>query len=49
MAESMGKIRAFLKGFGIVGGIYLLSWPFIVAFAELFLPNYMHREIITFI
>ena len=42
-------IRKFMKKLGAVGGLYLASWPITVIFAEYFLPNYMHNEVITFV
>ena len=42
-------IRKFMKKLGAVGGLYLASWPLMVIFAEYFLPNYMHNEVITFV
>ena len=48
ISESVDKPKHFLKKFGIRGGCYLRSWPAAVVFAELLLPNYMHKEMITF-
>ncbi len=42
-------IRKFMKKLGAVGGLYLASWPITVIFAEYFLLNYMHNEVITFV
>ena len=46
-AESAGKLKQFIIRFGRMGAIYLLGWPLAVIFGELFLPNYMHKEVIT--
>jgi hypothetical protein len=43
LSLSAGSIRRFVKKLGLVGGVYLLSWPLGVIIAELFLPNYMHN------
>jgi hypothetical protein len=49
MAESVGKRRHFIKKFGYQGGAYFLAWPIAVIFSELFLPNYMHNEVVTLV
>lgn len=49
LAESAGKLRHFLLQFAKMGSVYLLGWPLAVIFAELFLPNYLHKEVITFV
>lgn len=49
IASSAGRPRDFLKKFGRVGSAYLLAWPITVLLCEMFLPNYMHHEIITFV
>jgi hypothetical protein len=49
LSLSVGNSRRFIKKFSLVGGFYLSSWPFIVIFSELFLPNYLHNEVITFV
>lgn len=46
-SESVGKRKHFINKFGIYGGIFLSAWPVCVIFCELFLPNYMHNEIVT--
>ncbi len=43
MTESVGRIRNFIKRFGLVGGVYLISWPLTVVLVELLLPVYMHQ------
>jgi hypothetical protein len=43
------SIRKFMRKLGAVGGLYLASWPLTVIIAEIFLPNYMHNEVITFV
>jgi hypothetical protein len=32
-----------------IGIIYLLSWPAAVIISEMFVPHYLHNEIITII
>lgn len=49
LAESAGKVRSFLRSFSVYGGAFLASWPATIVFAELFLPNYMHREVVTLV
>ncbi len=49
LTESAGKLKHFLVNFGKMGSIYLLSWPIAVIFSEIFLPSYMHKEVITFV
>lgn len=47
LASSVGKMKYFVKKFAREGGAFLLSWPASVLFVELFLPNYMHKEVVT--
>lgn len=47
MAQSVGKRRHFIRKFGYMGGTFLMAWPVTVLFAELYLPNYMHKEVVT--
>ena len=49
MAESVGKRRHFLKKFGMQGSVYFLAWPVAVILVEIFLPNYMHNEVVTLV
>jgi hypothetical protein len=49
LSESSSKIIFFIKKLALVGSVYLLSWPATVLAVELALPNYMHREVITFV
>lgn len=49
MTESAGRLRTFLKKFGIMGSLYMIGWPLAVILAEIFLPNYLHQEFVTFI
>lgn len=48
LSKSVGKTKIFLEKFSIRGGAYLLSWPVAVILSELLLPNYLHKEVITF-
>jgi hypothetical protein len=49
LSESVGKRKHFIRKFGYQGGAYLIAWPLAVIFVELFLPNYMHNEVVTII
>jgi len=49
LKESSTKVVYFIKKFAIVGGLYLLCWPVTVLIVELTFPDYMHKQIITFI
>ena len=47
LASSAGAIRRFLKIFGLIGSVYFLCWPVMLLFCTLFLPYYMHHEVVT--
>lgn len=47
LTESVGKRKLFIKKFGYFGGVYLIAWPLSVILSEMFLPNYLHYEVVT--
>lgn len=49
LKSAHGKKVYFIRKLGVIGGSYLLSWPLTVLIVENCFPNYMHREIITFV
>ena len=49
LTKTKGKLKGFLINFAKMGSIYLLSWPIAVICSEIFLPNYMHKEVISFV
>ncbi len=49
MKNSAGKVVIFIRKLGLVGGMYLVSWPLTVLIAELGFPEVHHKNIITFV
>lgn len=49
LSSSVGRMKQFLKRFALEGGAFLISWPLAALLAELFLPAYMQREVVTVI
>lgn len=45
----VGKPKHFMARFLRLGSLYLFSWPVAVVICELFLPKYLHNEIITIV
>lgn len=48
-ANLVGKPKHFMARFLRLGSLYLFSWPVAVVICELFLPKYLHNEIITIV
>jgi hypothetical protein len=49
LKQASGHTSHFVRKFGLIGSIYLLSWPLTVIIVEFTCSAEHHRNIITFI